>query len=312
MLWWTGEVSLKRDEHSRATPRRHFMAIVLAALLLDPAAGGAQPKPAAGTGAVGQIVPAGGIIGIPGTPGAEVIEVHVRAGQFVKAGTLLMRTRAAAAEGDAAVAQGQLRAAQELAARQTAAQTLSIELARARNEQAQAAASAYRNLGNTLASKKELDALASAAANAEAELKIEQARLRVVQAQNDSNIRAARLQLDYAARGSELRAPVDGTVLKVTRRVGERLGGEPGVQMGDLSAMYVVCQLYEGDLLRLRPGMAATIRSPVFSTPLRGRVEEVGRTIDTQARLGEVRIRLDRADPASRLVGMQVDVSIDR
>jgi multidrug resistance efflux pump len=157
-----------------------------------------------------------------------------------------------------------------------------------------------------------MDALANAAANADAELKIELARLRVVQAQNDSGLRSARLQAEYAARGSELRAPVDGTVLKVTRRVGERLGGEPGVQLGDLRIMYVVCQVYEGDLLRLRPGMTATIRSPVLSQPLRGRIEEVGRTIETQARLGEVRIRLDSADPASRLVGMQVDVSIDR
>jgi multidrug resistance efflux pump len=223
-----------------------------------------------------------------------------------------MRTRAPSADGDVAVAQSQLKAAQDLAARQAAAQTLSVELARARNEQAQAAVTAYRNLGSALSSKKELDTLVNAAANAEAELKIELARLRVVQAQNDTGIRNARLQAEYAARGSELRAPVDGTVLKVTRRVGERLGGEPGVQLGDLRTMYVVCQVYEGDLLRLKPGMVATIRSQVFAKPLRGRIEEVGRTIDTQARLGEVRIRLDSAEPASRLVGMQVDVSIDR
>jgi multidrug resistance efflux pump len=306
-------LNLCENFRSRPALRRSFAAFALVALagLLAPAAAQTQAKPS-GTGAVGQIVPASGVIGVPGTPGAEVTGVYVRAGQFVKAGTLLMRTRAPSADGDVGVAQGQLKAAQELAARQIAAQSLSVELARARNEQAQAAVAAYRNLGDALASKKELDSLTHAAANADAELKIELARLRVVQAQNDSGIRTARLQADYAARGSELRAPVDGTVLKVTRRVGERLGGEPGVQIGDLRTMYVVCQVYEGDLLRLRPGMIATIRSPVLPKPLRGQIEEVGRTVDTQARLGEVRIRLDSADPASRLVGMQVDVSIDR
>jgi multidrug resistance efflux pump len=307
-------LKLLENFHSRRALRRQVAAFGLLALAGLPAPVLAQTpqKPASGTGAVGQIVPASGVIGVPGTPGAEVIGVYVRAGQFVKAGTLLMRTRAPSADGDVAVAQAQLKAAQDLAARQIAAQTLSVDLARARNEQAQAAVTAYRNLGSALSSKKELDTLVHAAANAEAELKIELARLRVVQAQNDSGIRNARLQADYAARGSELRAPVDGTVLKVTRRVGERLGGEPGVQLGDLRTMYVVCQVYEGDLLRLKPGMVATIRSQVFAKPLRGRIEEVGRTIDTQARLGEVRIRLDSAEPASRLVGMQVDVSIDR
>ena len=57
--------------------------------------------------------------------------------------------------------------------------------------------------------------------------------------------------------------------------------------------------------------MRATIRAQALPSPLGGRVEEVGRTVDTQARLGEVRIRLDSTDPVSRLVGMQVDVSID-
>ena len=308
----TSEVPLNLRENFRLWPwpRWHFAALLVLSSL--PGLALAQPKPAAGTGAVGQIVPASGVIGVPGAAGSEVMAVYVRAGQFVKAGTLLMRTRGFSPDSDAATAQTQLKAAQELAARQAQAQTLAIELARARNDQAQAALTAYRNLGNSLASKKELDALVNAAANADAELKIEQARLRVVQAQNDSGIRSARLQAEYAARGSELRAPVDGTVLKVARRVGERLGMEPGVQLGDLSTMYVVCQVYEGDLLQLRPGMTATIRSPVFARPLRGRIEEIGRTIDTQARLGEVRIRLDSADPASRLVGMQVDVSIDR
>jgi hypothetical protein len=72
----------------------------------------------------------------------------------------------------------------------------------------------------------------------------------------------------------------------------------------------VVSQVDEGDLLRLKPGMEATITAQSFSKPLHGRIEEIGRLIDTQARLGEVRIRLDSADPASRVVGMQVDVAI--
>ena len=110
--------------------------------------------------------------------------------------------------------------------------------------------------------------------------------------------------------GTELRAPVDGTVLKISRQLGQKLGSDPAVQMGDLSTMYVVSEVDENDLLRLKPGMAATITAQSLSRPLHGRIEDIDRLIDTQARLGEVRIRLDNAEPASRMVGMQVDVAI--
>ncbi len=82
--------------------------------------------------------------------------------------------------------------------------------------------------------------------------------------------------------------------------------------MGDLRTMYVVCQVYEGDLLKLKPGMGATIKAEPLAKPLRGKIEDVGRIIETRARLGEIRIRLDSAEPANRLVGMEVEVTIDR
>jgi len=45
---------------------------------------------------------------------------------------------------------------------------------------------------------------------------------------------------------------------------------------------------------------------------VRCRIEEIGRIVDTRSRLGEVRIRLDSAEPANRLVGMEVEVVIAR
>jgi hypothetical protein len=82
--------------------------------------------------------------------------------------------------------------------------------------------------------------------------------------------------------------------------------------MGDIRKMYVICQAFQGDLLKLRPGLHATIKSSAFSKPLRGVVENVGRLVDTKAQLGDVRIRLDDPHVASRVVGMEVEVEIAR
>ncbi len=82
--------------------------------------------------------------------------------------------------------------------------------------------------------------------------------------------------------------------------------------MGDLRSMYVVCQVYEGDLLRLKPGMRATIKAQPLAKPLYGRIEQIGRIVDSRTRLAEITLKLDSPDPANRLVGMEVEVDIDR
>lgn len=264
-----------------------------------------------GTGAVGQIVPAGGIVGVSGAPDSQVTEILVHPGQVVKAGTLLVRTLAATPDTDPALARKQLKAAEIQSAQQVQAQLAAVALAQSRYNQSKSQLAAYKGL-NSIVSKKEMDGYTTGASDAATALAAEQARLRAARAQGESSLNAARRQVEAATQGTELRAPTDGTVLRVARHVGERLGPEPVVQIGDLSAMYVVCRVYEGDLLRLQPGMPATITAQPLAQPLHGHIEEVGRLVDTQARLGEIRIRLDRPDPASRLVGMQVDVAIGR
>jgi HlyD family secretion protein len=272
----------------------------------------AAPTTGGATGAIGQIVPAGGIIGVSGAAGSLVSEILVHDGQAVKAGTLLMRTVAGTPDSDPALARKQLKAAEDLAAQQLAAETATLALAQSRYDQARTALATYQGLGATIVSRKELDSYTAAASDAATALKAEQARLSAVKTQSQSSLNMARRQLEAAVAGTELRAPIDGTVLKINRHAGERLGNEPAIQLGNLATMFVVCQIYEGDLLRLKPGMRATITAQPLAQPLHGRIEDVGRMVDTQARLGEVRIRLDRADPASRLVGMQVDVAIER
>jgi HlyD family secretion protein len=122
-----------------------------------------------------------------------------------------------------------------------------------------------------------------------------------------------------------VRAPRRGQILVVHAREGERIGPEGLLDLGATDAMYAVAEVYETDVGRLRPGLRAEVRSPVFARPLGGMVERVGRMVRRQdvldedpvarvdARVVEVRVRLDPADGATvaGLSNLRVDVVIE-
>ena len=284
-----------------------------AALSIAVAAGlAAGPARAAqDSGAIGQIVPRGGVIALVGAPGAVVGEVRVRPGDNVRAGAVLMTLAGEAVSAERELAARDLQSARTITAAQVSAQSLAVDITRQRLEEATRQVSAYRALGASTAAN-ELARLESAQTQARLALEIEQARLRAANAEAARTVLAAEKRLELANAAAEIRAPGDGTILRVDRRPGQRLAGEPAIMMGDLSVMYVTSQVYEGDLLTLRPGMIATIRSAALAQPLTGVVEEVSRLVDTRARLGEIRIKLDSVEPANRLVGMEVEVVIAR
>lgn len=274
-----------------------------------PAFAAAGPQP---IGAIGQIEPASGVVDIFGSAGARVTAVYVRTGQVVKAGTLLMSTQAASPNDDAKLAALQLDTAKKIAEREVAAETAAVRVAENARNQAASALKIYRSMGQTLVSRKEMDRLEESFEAADLALKAERAKLSLTASRTQGDILSASRQLDLALQRTELRAPIDGSVLHISREVGSQLTTDPAIQMGDLRTMYVVCQVYEGDMLAISPGMSATVRGHALTAPLHGSVDEVGRMIAPRSRLGEVRIRLDRTDPADRLVGMEVDVRIER
>jgi HlyD family secretion protein len=120
-----------------------------------------------------------------------------------------------------------------------------------------------------------------------------------------------------------VRAPADGQVLKIRTRPGEVVRNPGILTMGNLTTMWVIAEVYENDLLRVKEGQPATITGTALAEPLSGRVTLVSRLIDrqtvfdvnptaaTDARVAEVRIRLDRAEPAAHLINLQVTVRID-
>ena len=132
------------------------------------------------------------------------------------------------------------------------------------------------------------------------------------------NLALAEVRLEQTV----LKAPHDGTILKVLTRPGERVESKPILKLGDTSVMYVVAEVYESDALLVKPGQRAKAASPALPNPLTGTVERVGQMIykndvfhtdpaaATDARVIEVWIRLDPSEAASRLTNLQVDVLI--
>ena len=133
-----------------------------------------------------------------------------------------------------------------------------------------------------------------------------------------ADLHRARAELALAT----VRAPIDGRVLKIHTRAGERVGPDGILELGDTDHMYAVAEVYETDVPRLRVGQAAIVRSRAFPDPLHGAVERVGLQVakmdvlhtdpvaKTDARVVEVEIRLADAQRVAGLTNLQVEVVI--
>lgn len=124
-----------------------------------------------------------------------------------------------------------------------------------------------------------------------------------------------------------VRVPVTGRILNINTRVGEQVNADEGiVDLGQTDRMYVIAEVYETDVSRVRVGQQATIVSENggFTQKLQGTVEQIGLQIkkadvldtdpaaDSNARVVEAQIRLDPQDSkqVDGLTYMQVRVNI--
>jgi HlyD family secretion protein len=117
-------------------------------------------------------------------------------------------------------------------------------------------------------------------------------------------------------------APQKGQVLYVHARPGERIGVEGVVELGRTDKMYAVAEVYETDIIHVKPGQKARILSPALPEPVTGTVENIGLKVgkmdvlgmdpvaQADARVIEVEILLDNPEVVSHLTNLQVEVEI--
>lgn len=149
---------------------------------------------------------------------------------------------------------------------------------------------------------------------AEAGLEEARAQLSAVQA----DLVTAEAQVELAT----VRSPRTAVVLKIHAHAGERVSSEGILELGTTDQMYVIAEVYETDVTRVRPGQRARIHSRALSQDLTGTVErlglKVGRltnlgtdpTLKSDARVVDVEIRLDDSAAAAALTNLEVEVLI--
>lgn len=162
--------------------------------------------------------------------------------------------------------------------------------------------------------------------NAQAQVQSQRASLERSRAQIEVDSAARNLQLANAKlERTIIRAPQDGEILRIISYQGEAIADEGILEMGNTQQMFVVAEVYETDVKRVRLGQQATItsRNGAFDTPLTGKVERIGSQIfknnvldddpaaNADARVVEVKIRLEDSQPVAQLTNLQVDVNID-
>ena len=107
-----------------------------------------------------------------------------------------------------------------------------------------------------------------------------------------------------------LPSPVTGTVIARSANPGEVIQADKEIlRVADLSSVWVIGQVYEKDLGRIRVGSGASITSEAYpGRVFRGKISYVDPTLDPATRTAQVRIEL--ANPGQVLkIGMYVNVA---
>ncbi len=121
---------------------------------------------------------------------------------------------------------------------------------------------------------------------------------------------------------TELRAPIDGVILKIHAQVGERPASEGVLEVGANQFMEAIIEVYESDINRIKIDQVVRLISENggFTGALKGRVKRISPLVsqrkvlstdptgDADARIVEVRVSLEPSSAAivSNLTGMKV------
>ena len=143
-----------------------------------------------------------------------------------------------------------------------------------------------------------------------------------------AEVKSAKSSVEQAKAEQELtilKSPITGTVLKVNAKPGEMITTEGIMEIGKTNQMYVVAEVYQTDIKKVRLGQKAIISSTALPRKFKGTVTEIGLLVDrqkilninpgadTDRRIVEVKIRINELEDNKLIMGLtnlQVDVAI--
>jgi HlyD family secretion protein len=135
-----------------------------------------------------------------------------------------------------------------------------------------------------------------------------------------ANLKKAETELEAAY----IRAPINGQILKIHTKVGEKIGDQGISDFAQTNTMMVVAEVYQTDISKIKLGQKAIITSQGFTGELKGVVQQIGLQVKRQnvfsdqpgenldSRIIEVKIRLNPEDSkkVSGLTNLQVQTAI--
>jgi HlyD family secretion protein len=130
--------------------------------------------------------------------------------------------------------------------------------------------------------------------------------IRVLQAELQaaiSRVSAAKQNLAI----SEIVSPIDGIILRVHVRDGERPGDLGILEVGDTRQMQVIAEVYEADAVRLRVGSLATVMLKSNSQKLHGKVTHVRPVVGRKSVLDNDPV----SDADARVVEAVIDLTAE-
>lgn len=131
-----------------------------------------------------------------------------------------------------------------------------------------------------------------------------------------ASVGRARAELDLTI----VKSPIRAQVLEVHAREGEEIGPAGLLELGKTDEMYVVAEVYETDINRVRVGGRATISGDILKTEIEGTVARIEQQVEknqvlpldptefSDARVIKVHVRLDDSKPVMDLIYGRVSV----
>lgn len=257
----------------------------------------APPAPFRRVAALGFVEPLLGDLTISARHAGTVTDVVVEEGQSVRAGDLLVRFDGRLARIALETARAEQAAAEAALTGVEAGLTreeVAVRRARLTEAETRVAAAKRRMLRITpllreaVVPQRDVDETLDELAIAEAQAEVARRELEIASRGNlPHEIERASALRDVAAGRAEeakgilddhfLRAPSDGTVLKIHKRAGVTvLAAEPLLVIGDLSRRRVRAEFRDSDILELRVGQPSRIQTDFGGAVCDGRVERLG------------------------------------
>jgi HlyD family secretion protein len=95
----------------------------------------------------------------------------------------------------------------------------------------------------------------------------------------EADVRVTRANLEQAT----IRAPIQGRILTIKTRAGERFSTDGLLEMGATDTMQAVVEVYQTDVVRVSVGQRVTVKAEALQTPISGSVSRIGASIKRQS-----------------------------